>query len=332
MLKTMIIGAGGIAEKHVEAIKQMPNVRVAGVYDIRYENARKIADMCNSKVIEKPEDVLDEVQMVHLLTPPSKRMEYAQTVIRAGKHVLCEKPIAVDMKDALALSKLAEENGTLFMTAFNMRFRPGYLKLQEDVVSGKLGDVISLWSHRIGPGSGFKSPLGDSWRTDPQLVCGMTIESLSHDIDMIRGLGIEIASVFAKVRGTKPELPSFDNNAQVLFGLSNGATAVINASWSSHLPMSSRGIVGTKGTAVLSGKGFFDFTEYRIKTDDMECEQVIKIDDPFDSRSYYEENKYFVECIENGKTPFITADNGVRALKVSLAILESSLKHCVVQL
>ncbi len=332
MIKTVIIGAGGIAEKHAEAVSRLPNAEVAAVIDVKAENAKKIADICNCKVVARLEDVLDEVQMVHLLTPPSKRIEYAEIAMNAGKHVLCEKPIAVDLQDARKLSELAEENGVLFMTAFNMRFRPGYLKLQEDVLSGRLGEIISIWCHRIGPGSGFKGPLCDSWRTDPKLVCGMTIESLSHDIDMFRGLGIEITSVSARVKGVRPELPSFDNNAQVLLGLDNGASAVINASWSSHLSMSSRGVIGTKGTAVIAGAGFFDFMEHRIRTKEMEFEQVSLINDPFDSKSYYEENKYFVECIESGKRPFITADNGIEALRVSLAILESSRDHRMIQL
>ena len=164
------------------------------------------------------------------------------------------------------------------------------------------------------------------------MVCGMTIESLSHDIDMIRGLGIEITSVSARVNGVRPEIPSFDYNAQVVLGLNNGASAVINASWFSHLPMSSRGVIGTKGTAVIAGAGFFDFMEHRLRTEEMEYEQVSLINDPFDSKSYYEENKYFIECIENGSAPFITADNGVEALKVSLAILESSREQRLIQL
>lgn len=332
MIKTVIIGAGGIAVRHAESINRLPDMKVAGVIDINKENAQRVADVCNSKVYSKLEDVIDEVQMVHLLTPPSKRVEYAEIAMKAGKHVLCEKPIAVSMDDAERLSELAQENNLFFMTAFNMRFRPGYLKLQEDVLSGRLGDIISIWSHRVGPGSGFKGPLSDSWRTDPNLVCGMTIESLSHDIDMFRGLGIEIKNVSARVKGVREDLPAFDNNAQVVMGLNNGASAVINASWSSHLAMSSRGVIGTKGTAVIAGDGFFDFTVHRIFTEDMQYEQVTRMKDLFDSESYYTENKYFLECIMKGQKPNITADNGVEALKVSLAILKSSNEQRIIEL
>ena len=324
MLRTAIVGAGGIAWKHAEGLKRIPDIEVAGVLDTNPENARRLADFCGARAITEISDILDEVDMIHLLTPPSKRVSYAQAAMEAGKHVLCEKPVAGKLSDALALQKLANENDVFFMTAFNMRFRPGYKMLQNDVLSGKLGDIISVWIQRVGPGSGFNTPLGDSWRTDPNLVCGMTIESLSHDIDMLYGFGMEIESVGAWVHGSKKELPAFDNNAQVLMRLTGGKNAVINASWASHLPLSSRGVIGTKGTAVISGDGFFDFMSYRIVTEDMPHEKIIRVNDLFDAESYYSENVYFIDCIKKGILPEITVENGVRALRVSESILKSA--------
>lgn len=332
MIKTVIIGAGGIAKKHAEAINRIPNLEAIGVIDPNPVNADRIAKLCNTKVVATLEEIIDQVHMVHLLTPPSKRVAYAEMAMKAGKHVLCEKPIAVSLEDAYVLLDLSGKSEGIFMTAFNMRFRPGYLKWQDDVLSGRLGDVLSVWSQRIGPGSGFNAPLGESWRTDPTLVCGMSIESLSHDIDMIRALGLEIKRVSAKVRGTRPELPAFDNNAQVFMELYNGGSVTINASWSSYLPMCSRGVIGTKGTSVISGDGFFDFMDHRIKTAGMQYEQITRINDPFDSESYVTENRHFVECIEKGIRPLTTAECGVKALKVSLAILESSRTNLTIEL
>jgi len=332
MIKTVIVGAGGIALKHAEALNRLPNVKVAGVMDLKYENARRIADICNSRVIENLSDVLEEIQMIHLLTPPSKRMDYAEIAIKARKHILCEKPISANMSDAQKLMKLAKENNVLFMVAFNMRFRSGYIRLCEKVLSGMLGNIISIWIHRIGPGPGFNKSLSSSWRTDPEFLCGMTIESLSHDIDMIRGLGVEITTVSARVKGSLEEMPLFDNNAQVVLGLSCGASAIINTSWSSYLLMSSRGVNGTKGTVVVNGKDFFDFSEHIEKTEKMSKESITFINDQFDSESFYEENKHFTECIESGTKPFIGAEHGLEALKVSLAILKSSKEQRLIKL
>jgi myo-inositol 2-dehydrogenase/D-chiro-inositol 1-dehydrogenase len=323
-LRTIIVGAGGIAGKHADALLRIPGVKVTAVLDPREANAKSLAEKCGAPVISRLEEALEEAEMIHLLTPPSKRLNYARAAMTAGKHIFCEKPVAVDPAEAGEMARLSRETGVFFMTAFNMRFRPGYRMLQEDVLSGKLGDIISLWIHRIGPGSGFNGPLGDSWRTDPNLVCGMTIESLSHDIDMIRGFGLEIEKAAAWVYGGRVDLPAFDNHAQILLGLSGGRSGVINASWASFLPMSSRGVVGVRGTAALCGGGFFDFMDYRLKTDAMAYEQISRVNDPFDGESYYAENKHFIECIRNARKPLTTAENGLEALKVSLAILESS--------
>ena len=335
-LATVIIGAGGIAQKHEEALARIDGVRIAAVLDPNENAARALAEKCGAKVISRLEEVLngvqDDVQMIHLLSPPSKRLDYVRTAMKAGKHVFCEKPIAVDLSDAIEMAKIAKEQNGLFMTGFNMRFRPGYLRLARDVLDGKLGDIVSVWIHRIGPGSGFGAPLGDSWRTDPNFVCGMTIESLSHDIDMIRGFNLEVENVSAWVKGGRADLPAFDNHAQIHLGLSGGKSGLINASWASHLPMASRGVVGTKGTAAICGDGFFDFITYRIKIEGMPYEEVIRINDPFDAESYYTENKHFVECIKNGKQPLVTAENGLEALKVSLAILESAREGKTVQI
>ena len=323
-IKTVFIGAGGIARKHVAALARIEGVKIEAILDPNENSARSLAERCGARVISRLEDVLDEVNIIHLLSPPSKRLDYVRIAAEAGKHIFCEKPISVGIKEAKEMAKIVKEKNILFSTGFNMRFRPGYLRLAKDVLEGKLGDIISVWIHRIGPGSGFRGPLGDSWRTDPNLVCGMTIESLSHDIDMIRGFNLEIETVSAWVKGGRADLPSFDNHAQIQMGLSGGRSALISASWASHLPMASRGVIGTKGTAAICGDGFFDFINYRIKTENMSHEEVVRMNDPFDDVSYYTENKHFIECVEKKEIPLIGIDNGLKALEVSHAILEAS--------
>jgi len=332
-IRTIIVGAGGIAQHHADALLKIPGVRIEAILDPKEENARKLAEKCGARVITRLEEALDKVQMIHLLCPPSKRLDYVRLAINAGKHIFCEKPIFSDMGEAIETAELVRTKGILFMTAFNMRFRRAYRLLQDDVLSGRLGDIISVYFCRIGPGSGFNKPLGDSWRTDPNLVCGMTIESISHDIDMIRGLGVEIEDVFGWVHGSKEELPIFDNNAQIIMGLSGGKSAMINASWAAHYPYSSRGVIGTKGSADFFGYGLFDFESYRIRTAEMAYEQIHQVLDYNDLwESFVWENEHFLDCIRNGSQPLTGIDKGVDALRVSLAILESAKKKEVVKI
>jgi len=336
LIRTAIVGAGGIAFAHAKALKRLDNVEIIGVLDINPNNAQRIAELCNTRTYENIEDLLDQVDMIHLLTPPSKRVEYALKAMKAGKHIVCEKPISITVEDAVEMIEAAGKYGVKFMMAFNHRFRAGYKLLQNAVKSGELGDVINFWSYRLGAGSGFgKYKLSHSWRTDPNLVSGMSIESLSHDIDMMLGAVGDVVDVRANTLGTIKELPQFDNNSNVVFTLANGGTGLIHASWSSHLGLSARGVIGTKGTAVIQGNDLWDFMQFRIKTEDMEYEKILQVNEPFkgsDDNSYYEENKYFIECIEKDIKPFLSGEDGLKTLKISLAILESHRKKTVVNL
>ena len=153
---------------------------------------------------------------------------------------------------------------------------------------------------------------GYNWRTDPQLMCGMSIESLSHDIDLIRWIAGEIVDVRANIVVSNPDLEGFDDNAHVVMTLSNGGTAVIHASWSSHLGMNARGVIGTLGTAVVDGPGLWAGKHFRWKTCEMEHEHIEVIDDSYATSDCYEmESRHFIDCIANDLPPAIT---GVRWL------------------
>ncbi len=332
-MKTAIIGAGAIAHSHVQALNTLGNVEVIGVLDFNNENAQRIAAKCNSRVIGKIEDILDKVDMIHILTPPSTHKEYVLKAVNSKVPVLVEKPMAIDEADAREMIRAAKVNRVPLLVGFSHRFRAGYVRLADLVHTGTLGDIINCFVYRLGVGTGFPGyKTGQNWRKDPRLVCGMTIESLSHDIDMLRGLAGEMADVRAVTLGTLPELPQFDNNAGVAFTFASGAVGVLHASWMSHLGLRTIGVIGSRGSAFIEGDNLWEFQRLRVKTADMECETVYNINDHFDNRAYVEENRHFVECILKGTEPAASGDDGLAALKVSHAILKSQRENIVVKL
>jgi predicted dehydrogenase len=326
MLKTAIIGAGDISRKHARALHDL-GVGIAGVLDLNSARAQELAGQYGSKAIRTIDEILAEVDMVHIFTPPSQRVEYVRQAAAAGKHLFVEKPMASSVADARQILELAAESRVKLMIGFCHRFRSGYRFLQEAVRDGRLGKVIGIFAHRLGAGAGFRgAPLSVSWRTDPNLVCGMSIESVSHDIDMLLQLVDGVESVSANTYGTLPDLPIFDNNAAVTFNLKNGGIGMIQASWSSCLGYSSRGVIGTKGTAMLTGDDQLDFTNFIIKTEDMPYRQILNVNDRLetpDQQCYLEINRHFKECIEQDRLPLVSGEDGLRALIFSQAILES---------
>ena len=329
MINIAMSGAGGIARTHGSSLMGISNANIVGVVDPNKERAEALASAVGTTAYEHLEDCIDEADVVYILTPPSTHRELALKAIEAGKHVVCEKPISISLDDAVAMVQAAEQANVKLMIAFNNRFRKGFNRLKEIVHAGTLGKLVSMWSQRIGRGI----PHGYNWRTDPKLMCGMSIESLSHDIDLIRWIAGEITDVRANIVASNPKLKGFDDNAHVVLTLADGGTAVIHASWSSHLGMNARGVVGTLGTAVVDGPGLWHGDHLRWKTSDMEHEHIEVINDSYANSNCYEmENRHFIDCIANDLPPAITGDDGLAALKVSHAILDSHHKNEVISL
>ena len=109
---------------------------------------------------------------------------------------------------------------------------------------------MTFWFQRMFGGGGYDP---NNWRYRPESQSGMSIESLSHQIDTIRWILGEIDTVYARVVASHPELPEVDNNIHAIFTLKNGATATLHVSWSSHLAFNTTGINGTGGTVRLWG-------------------------------------------------------------------------------
>jgi myo-inositol 2-dehydrogenase/D-chiro-inositol 1-dehydrogenase len=292
------------------------------------EKAVELAAQCGAKAYDSLGACLPGVDVVYILTPPSTHRALAIEAIEAGKHVVVEKPIAIELADAEAMIEAAERAGVKLMVAFNMRFRKGFGRLKEAVDSGSLGEPIHFWSQRLGIGVGP----GPNWRTTPELLCGMSIESLSHDIDLVRWIAGEVVDVRANIYASRPDLPRFDDNANVVLTLANGGTATIHASWCSHLARNSRGVIGTQGTAMLEGSGLWNLDRFHVKTKRMEHETIEVLNDKLDVQSYREESRHFLDCVANDRQPTVTGRDGLVALRISHAILTSHRESRVVAL
>lgn len=322
-MKTIIIGAGGIAAQHCEALKKL-GITIEGIYDLDSKRAIALAKKYGSRAIQNIEEAMGHTNMVHLLTPPSTRREYVKMAADAGKPILMEKPVSVTLEDAEYMEQYTKEKGIPCMMAFTQRFRKGYGIVKELMESGQMGEITQAFCLRMGPGPGFDGNLKASWRTDKNYVCGMSIESLSHDIDFLRSLAGEIVKVEGQVKGTVKELPDFDNNAAAVLRFENGAVGSITASWSSHIGYNIKGIIGTKGSVFLQGDDIWNTDQAIIKLNG-EHQEVRKIYDIFqEGEGYLEENRCFLRCIQEGIPIPCDFSDGRRVLEISREILETS--------
>ena len=330
-VKVAVVGTGGIARRHGLALTENPAATIMAAVDVDRERREQYAACWGGEPHDRLAPALGRVDAVYVLTPPGFRRQYALEAITAGKHVFCEKPLAITVADGAAIVAAAESRGVVAMTGFNQRYRDGYRRLHDTARGGTLGRLHHFWCQRFGMGAGAQgSAAGRGWRTDPATLCGMTIESLSHDIDLLRWImADEVASVAAATFSTATDLQDFDNNSHVLLRLRSGASAVINASWSSRIGCNSRGVLGLRGAAFVSGtalgnNGIWCSREFHRKTDADEYEVVEMLQDDLDDLSYRRQTDDFIAAITTGREPLVSMSDGYRALRVSHAILESA--------
>ena len=230
-MNVLMIGTGDIAFSHARAAVKLGG-KVIGAFDVNETNlARFVKEFeCDALRYEQIDEYVGKADYAVLCTPPTKRIEYVEKVLSAHIPLYMEKPIATTLEDAMKLKDIADKYDGKIIVGFAHRYRPAFVKMHELVSSGILGDPVNVFSHRFGPGYGFgQRSLGESWRTDPKLACGMTIESLSHEFNLLTSLCGEFSTIAANVWCTVPSVPQYDTNAAMTMKIARGGIASISA-------------------------------------------------------------------------------------------------------
>jgi predicted dehydrogenase len=318
-----LAGIGGAFALHEKAISLLEGVTISAVISRdaakAAETASRIGGGCRG--FTSVAGALPYFDALALCTPPAAHRDDALAALRADKAVLVEKPMAQSLEDAAAMVEAAEKSGSPLMMGFNNCFRDGFQLLHDFIQNGALGTLHSFFVHRQS-GSYIKEGISN-WRNSGIAVCGHAIESLSHDISVLRYCAGEVASVKAYTLNSLPFAPSYDNTAVAAMRLVSGAIAGIYSDWNSPLGYNWRGASGAKGAIILSGQGNWEIKEARIRTTGMEYDEIRVLNDTLDVKCYVREYEEFISAIQNRRTPLQSGLDGFKTLKISLAILES---------
>ena len=154
-LKVGIIGCGGIANgKHLPALKKNPDVELVAFCDIRLERAEKAAKEYgtpDAKVYEDYKELLADkaIDVVHVLTPNKEHSFITVDALHAGKHVMCEKPMAKTYAEAKAMVEAAQETGKILSIGYQNRCTAAALQAKKLVEGGELGEIYYAKAHAI---------------------------------------------------------------------------------------------------------------------------------------------------------------------------------------
>ena len=251
-----IIGMGDIADRiTAPAIAQAKNNRLVAVMRRDLSRARVLAEKHGaSKAYGSVEEVLrdDEVDAVYVATPVNAHSIQTIQAAEHGKHVLCEKPMAMNADESQLMVDACEANGVKLMVCYYMRFNRRHEKIKELIAAGEIGQVTAAWVSL----SGLSPVNTESWRQRPELSGGGNLmDTGSHCVDLVRYLVGEVTQVSALVNTLAFGYP-VDDTATLLLKLENGAHAVVSSHGSTLIPdeqeSSSLAIYGTGGTILSS--------------------------------------------------------------------------------
>jgi len=315
-----IVGAGRIARTHARVLYDHEAVALTAVCDVRAERARVLATDADAEPYTDHRTLFREsdLDVVYIATPPGTRVRVIRDAARNGIAILGEKPLATTIANGHAIRGIVEDEDVPFMMGFPSRFAEPCQRMRALLADGGVGEPITVFSTR----AGYGDPQDEDWRLDPEEACGVTIESASHNIDMLRWLGGEIESASGQTANTThPEVESFDDNTLATVQFERGAIGLLQNSWTSRVEYLRHGVIGTEGTVMVEGDEWWRLDRLTYATETDTYPRTITFDaETATEMGYTGQTDAFLESLSAGTTPPVDVYDGLRALEVSHAI------------
>lgn len=311
MRKVGILGAGGMGRTHARHYKNVGDIDLVA-FDVDAERLTAFCTETGATPTTSSDDLMSRADIVDICLPTHLHAELAVQSLNAGKATLCEKPMARTVAECARIAEAAAKSGSLFMPAQVVRYFPVFRKANEMVKNGAVGDASAIRTRRCG-----RHPQGaDGWFTNYELSGGVLMDLAVHDFDWIRWTFGEAKTVYAN--GIDHQWPAGLDYALVTITLESGALAHTEASWAD--PGGFRAafeIAGSKGfiehdnrwtppLRTVNDKGTFNESP------------MAPADDP-----YFRQLSAFIEAVDTGNPPPVTAVDGLRAVAIAEAAIES---------
>jgi predicted dehydrogenase len=245
-IRIAIMGCGSIAIlRHAPEIAGDPRCELAGAYDLRRERAEAIAKTFGGAAYDTPEALLGDrrVDAVYVCTANAYHAAASIAALEAGKHVMCEKPMAVSVAECRNMLDAAKRAGKILTVGQDMRFAPANVCAHDLIASGALGKVIAVRSSvkHAGPDNWSMDKGKQTWFFNKDAaVFGAMGDVGVHKMDLIRYLIEDEFSRLCALTGTLQKTDeagrpiAVDDNALCLFETKNGVQGVMEASWCNY--------------------------------------------------------------------------------------------------
>ncbi|MBC8177869.1 MAG: Gfo/Idh/MocA family oxidoreductase [Desulfobacteraceae bacterium] len=311
-LKVAVIGVGHLGEYHVQKYKGLPGVELVGVADVDGDRVNEIAQRYDTKAYGDHRDILDRVDAVSLAVTTEMHFEVAKDILQRGIHMLIEKPITYDLREADTLISMARQQDLVLQVGLIERFNPAIVKMER-----MLNNPVFIESHRM------------NLFTKRGLDVDVVLDLMIHDLDIILHI---VPSEVKEIHAVgMPVITDKTDIANVRLIFENGTAANLTASRVSGKML--RKIRVFQPDAYISA----DCGKRQLTVISLDSEKKDPDDFPQVSTSKEEysetdplndEISSFISAVANGSDPVVTGEDGRNALKVALNIIGQIERGC----
>lgn len=335
MFRIGIIGCGKIAQvRHIPEYAENPHAQLAGFYDLNTQRAAELAAQYGAKAYESAEAMLADpsIDAVSVCVANHAHAPITIAALKAGKHVLCEKPMATTLEECEEMVKTARETGKFLMIGHNQRLAKAHAVAKELIDQGMIGRIITFrttFGHG-GPETWSVDPGKNTWFFDKNKAAMGAMADLGiHKTDLIQFLtGQHVVRTTARVvtldkKDASGQLIGVDDNAICIYEMSGGTMGTMTASWTYYGAEDNSTILyGEKGimriyddpahsiVVKLAGGTEKDYDVEQIQTNDHQTKSGV-ID-------------LWMESLVNNTPPEISGEEALYAMRAVFASLDSA--------
>ena len=335
MFNIGIIGCGKIAQvRHIPEYAAHPQARLWGYYDLNQDRARELAGQYGGKVYPSWQALLadPEIDAVSVCAANNAHAEITIAALEAGKHVLCEKPMATTLEECEAMVAAAKKSGKYLMIGHNQRLAKAHARARRLVEEGAIGDIVTFrttFGHG-GPETWSVDPGKATWFFDKKKAAMGAMADLGiHKTDLIQFLtGQRVVETTAVVttldkKGPDGQLIGVDDNAICIYRMSGGAVGTMTASWTYYgAEDNSTVLYGTRGIMRI-----YDDPAYSIQVTTADGENILYDIDKIQTNDNQTKSgviDLFMDSLVNGTPPEISGEEALSAMRAVFASIRSA--------
>lgn len=330
-----IIGCGKIAQiRHIPELSLLPKAKLVGYYNPTRSRAEQMAAKYGGRVYDDVPSMLEdpEIEAVVISLANVAHAEVTIKALRAGKDVLCEKPMATTIEECEAMMAAARESGRLLLIAQNQRLAGAHMKAKELIQEGKIGKILTFHTAfgHSGPENWSIKPGKDTWFFDKSKAAMGAMADLGiHKTDLIQYLLgeniIGVTAVLSTLDKTGPDnsLIGVEDNAVCIYKMKSGVVGTMTSSWTYYGEEDNSTVIyGTEGLLRIYDRPGAPLQliskDGRVQNIDTEA---IQTNDNQTSSGIAEE---FLRCLSSRTSGKLSADSVLPAMRAVFAALQSS--------